>query len=418
MLFTFSKQHLPGLFALEKTARVVGLHKWYNENIMIYKNEISRLGFGCMRLPKDLEKTENMIMHALDSGINYFDTAYIYSGNEELLGKIIERNDCRDRMKIATKIPNYMLKKPEDFDKYFDTQLKRLRTDHIDYYLMHMLPDVGTWDRLVDLGITDWIERKKNSGAIGHIGFSYHGGNKNFMELIDAYDWEFAQVQYNYMDENSQAGRAGVEHAAEKGVPVFIMEPLRGGLLVDRLPGEAKELIEKEEHGRSAAEWALKWLWDQTDVTMVLSGMNSVEMIDENVRVAENTPENSLTDGDFEFYEKLCKSINNSIKIGCTGCAYCMPCPFGVNIPACFRCYNSSYMDGYFHGIKEYFMITAFSKEPSYASVCRQCGKCLEHCPQSIPIPDMMKKVKRRLEVPGFKPARWFVKNKMMRPAD
>jgi predicted aldo/keto reductase-like oxidoreductase len=222
------------------------------------------------------------------------------------------------------------------------------------------------------------------------------------MELIDAYDWEFAMVQYNYMDENSQAGHRGVEYAAEKGVPLFVMEPLRGGQLAGQLPKKAKEMIKEHASGRSAAEWALKWLWDQKAITMVLSGMQEPEVLEENLRIVSETPEESLTEDDMAFYERLKGSIYGTMKVGCTGCAYCMPCPFGVNIPSCLQEYNESYSDGRVGAIKEYFMTNALADKPSYASLCTECGKCMKHCPQSIFIPKEMREVKKRLEIPGF----------------
>ncbi|MGI6737153.1 MAG: aldo/keto reductase [Anaerovoracaceae bacterium] len=385
---------------------------------MEYRNGISRLGFGCMRLPHDRNKSEELILTALDEGINYFDTAYIYTGNEEMLGRIITARRCRGKMNIASKVPHYLLKRPQDLDRIFNTTLSRLQTDYIDFYLMHMLPDVKTWERLRELGIEQWLADKKAAGQIRRIGFSYHGGSRNFIELLDVYDWEFAQVQYNYVDVNSQAGRAGVEAAAERGIPIFIMEPLRGGLLVDRLPQQAKDMIAAAEPQRSAAEWGLRWLWSQEPVHMVLSGMTSVPMIRENARIAGETPVDSLTPADERFYEQLSDCIRDNLKIGCTGCAYCMPCPFGVNIPGCFRCYNASYADGWWRGLKEYFMVTAFARRPAYASLCQACGRCVQRCPQSIPIPELLPQVKKRLEIPGFKAARWFIRRRMLRDRD
>lgn len=382
---------------------------------MLYRNGMSALGFGCMRLPKDVEKSEKMILHALDLGINYFDTAYIYPGNEEMLGKIIKRNGCREKMRIATKIPHYMIKKPEDFEKYFRIQLERLGTGYVDNYLMHMLPDAETWDRLCSLGVLSWLDEKKKNGQIRRVGFSYHGGSRKFIELIDAYPWEFTQVQYNYMDEHAQAGRAGVEHAAAKNIPVIIMEPLRGGLLASRLPEKAADLVAAHPSKRSAAEWSLAWLWDQPAVSCVLSGMNSMEMIDENAAIAERCPAHNMTAEDYDFVSRLKAAIDEKIKVGCTGCAYCMPCPFGVNIPGVFRCYNASYMDGYSKGFTEYMMNTCFTLDGSYAGLCRNCGRCMQHCPQSIRIPDEMKKVRRRFEHPVFKGARWFIKKFMLK---
>lgn len=383
--------------------------------MMKNQNEISRLAFGCMRLPKDKQQCEMLILKALNLGIHYFDTAYIYPGNEELLGKIIAAHPIRDKMQIATKLPHYMVKTTADPDRIFYTQLRRLQTDYIDYYLMHMLPDVSTWERLKQLGIEEWLRKKKASGEIRHVGFSYHGNTRSFKELIDVYPWEFAQVQYNYIDENSQAGRSGISYAAERGLPIFIMEPLRGGLLVDKLPPKAKALIAAHQPHRSAAEWGLRWLWGQPEVTMVLSGMNTPEMLEENVRIAAECRENALSEEDLAFYTVLKEAIRSGQKVGCTGCSYCMPCPYGVNIPGCFRCYNASYADGYWRGIKEYFLVTAFSEKPAFASRCRHCGRCTTRCPQHLPVPDLMKRIKKRLEFPGFRAVRWFIKRNLLR---
>ena len=220
----------------------------------------------------DLEKTEKEIIAAYEAGVNYYDTAYVYGGSEDALGKILEKNGIRDKVNIATKLPHYLIKKADSMEKYFAEQLRRLRTDHVDYYLMHMLTDVKTWDRLKELGIIEWLEEKKKSGAIRQIGFSYHGNSDMFCELVDAYDWDFCQIQYNYMDEHSQAGRKGLQYAASKKLPVIIMEPLRGGKLVGLLPEEAKKLMEEYPVKRSPAEWAFRWLWNQPEVTCVLSG--------------------------------------------------------------------------------------------------------------------------------------------------
>lgn len=382
---------------------------------MIYNNDISILGLGCMRLPKDTEESGRLVAHALDLGINYFDTAYIYSGNEAMLGRIMKKYDCRGRMKIATKIPHYLLNSPGDIERYFQIQLERLGTDHIDYYLMHMLPDVMTWHRLCDIGVSEWLDEKKRSGQILHAGFSYHGGTQEFIKLIDEYDWDFTQVQYNYVDAVSQAGRAGVEHAHEKGVPVFIMEPLRGGLLTDKLPAPVRKLIDEGTPRHTPAEWGLRWLYDQPAVTMVLSGMNTMAMLDENAAIASASPAGCLSSEERAFYDKITDAMNKSMKVGCTGCSYCMPCPYGVNIPSCFRAYNSSYSDGYFRAVREYFMVLAFSGSPSFAGLCRKCGRCAKHCPQQIPIPEMLTRVKHRLEFPGFGAVRWFYRHFMLK---
>ena len=382
------------------------------------EDNLSIIGFGCMRFPKkgnsiDLEETEKEILHAIDMGVNYFDTAYIYSGSEEALGTVLNKNHIRDKVKIATKLPYYLLKKREDMDRFFEEQLKRLQTDYVDYYLMHMLPDINMWGKLINLGILSWLEEKKKLGQIRHIGFSYHGNTNTFMELIDAYDWEFCQIQYNYMDEFSQAGKKGLQYAYSKGIPVIIMEPLRGGRLVNDLPKAALACFEQAKKKYSPAEWALRWLWNQKEVTVVLSGMNSMAMLDENIRIASQVQIGEMTEADFELIEKVKQAINEKTKVPCTGCSYCMPCPKGVDIPGSFRCYNVSYTDGYANGFREYFMCTTMRAKKSYASLCVECGKCEKHCPQSIEIRKELKHVKRRFENPVFKGIAWFVKHVM-----
>jgi len=377
--------------------------------------QLSILGFGCMRFQRkgtsiDIDEAEKEIMHAIKSGINYFDTAYIYPGSEDALGRILEKNGCRKEVNIATKLPHYLLKKTEDFDRFFEEQCRRLRTDYVDYYLMHMLPDVEVWERLKSLGILEWIEKKKREGRIRKIGFSYHGSTKEFIRLLEAYPWEFCQIQYNYMDEFSQAGKAGLLRAAELNIPVVIMEPLRGGRLVNNLPKKAIEAFEKADKKRSPAEWAFRWLWNQKEVAVVLSGMNSMEMLDENMRIASEVQAGELTAADFAMYEEVKKAINEKVKVPCTGCGYCMPCPKGVDIPGAFRCYNVSYTDSYFNGLREYFMCTTMKAKENRgnASRCIECGKCETHCPQGIHIREELKKVKRRFENPIYRVAAWF----------
>lgn len=378
------------------------------------QDNLSTIGFGCMRFPKkgngfDVEEIARELNFAVEKGVNYFDTAYLYPGSEEVLGRVLEENNLRDKINIATKMPHYLLKNVEEAENKFNEQLRRLRTDHIDYYLMHMLPDVDVWETLKSRGIDKWLEEKKAAGQIRRIGFSYHGSSDMFIKLLHAYNWEFCQIQYNYMDENSQAGRRGLEEAGKMGIPVIIMEPLRGGRLVNALPKEAINVINNSKNGWSAAEWALRWLWNQPYVTTVLSGMNSMEMLEENIRIASEMKENSLSEEDFKQIELVKNAIQRDIKVGCTGCAYCMPCPAGVDIPGCFRTYNVSYTDNYFVGIKEYLMCTTMKSESSGASKCLECGKCEKHCPQSIQIRKELKNVKRRFENPIFKLISKFV---------
>ena len=342
-------------------------------------------------------------MEAIELGVNYFDTAYIYGGSEAAMGEIFEKNHCRDRIYIADKLPHYMIRTRDGLEKRFQEQLKRLRTDYIDFYLMHILTDVATWERLKGLGIEEWIREKKASGQIRNIGFSYHGNSDMFCRLVDVYDWDFCMIQYNYLDETSQAGRAGLTCAHEKGLPVMIMGPLRGGKLVSLLPEEAKRLIAENPRGYSAAEWSLRWLWSQPEVTAVLSGMNSSEMLRENAAAASDVKENSFTEEDFALIGRLKEIINHSMKVGCTGCGYCMPCPKGVDIPGTFSSWNAFYSQGKKQARSEYMKCTIYRHDPSSASQCIGCGKCEQHCPQGIEIRKELKMAAADLETPLYK---------------
>ncbi|MBO4749871.1 MAG: aldo/keto reductase [Lachnospiraceae bacterium] len=373
-----------------------------------YGNDISILGFGCMRFTRkgkefDYEKAESEVLAAFHQGVNYYDTAWLYPGNEVLMGRIFDENHIRDQVKIATKLPQYLVKSPAAIDRYFDEELTRLRTDYVDYYLMHMLTDLASWENLKKNGIEDWIRRKKESGAIRQVGFSFHGNSDIFIKILEDYDWDFCQIQYNYLDENIQAGRKGLMAAAEKGIPVIIMEPLRGGKLVNPLPAEAKKLIAEHEKKRSAAEWALRWLWDQPQVTCVLSGMNSLEMVDENCRIASEVQAGEFDDSDRALIAAVKEAIEKTTKVGCTGCGYCMPCPKGVDIPATFRCYNAMYVEGKTTGRRQYGQVVGIRKESAFADQCVECGKCEQHCPQHLEIRKCLKEADKALRP-------WYVK--------
>lgn len=366
-------------------------------------NNLSVLGYGCMRFTKngnttDIDKAEKEVMHAISQGVNYFDTAYVYAGNETVVGEILHRNQCREKVYIATKLPHYLVKSVDAAEKIFHEELSRLQTDYIDYYLMHMLTDVDTWEKLKKMGIVEWLEEKLKSGAIRNIGFSYHGNTDTFKQLVDVYDWDFCQIQYNYMDEYTQAGREGLQYANQKGLPVIIMEPLRGGRLVTLLPQKAKQLFEQDPQGRTAAEIAFRWLYNQPEVTCVLSGMNSMEMLEENLKTAENATVGHFTREDEELIEKVKAEIKKTVKVGCTGCNYCMPCPMGVDIPTTFRCYNAIYSESKKKARKEYLQCTAFRKNQSGAYKCISCGKCEKHCPQVIEIRKELKQAIKELE--------------------
>ena len=383
-----------------------------------YGNKLSVLGFGCMRFTRkgngiDTDKAEKELMAAYEAGVNYFDTAYIYPGSEAALGEILERNGIREKVNIATKIPQFMVRNREGLDKYFGEQLSRLRTTYIDYYLMHHVTDVAMWEKLKAVGVLDWIRAKKESGAIRNIGFSYHGNTENFLKVLGDYDWDFCQVQYNYLDEVSQAGVKGVKAAAERGIPVVIMEPLRGGKLVNMLPKGALEAMKASGRGWTPAEWGLRWLYDQPEVTVVLSGMNSVEMVEENCRTASEALAGHLTEEDRAVLEVVKKNIREKEKVGCTGCRYCMPCPKGVDIPGIFRCYNAMYTESKSLGRFQFAQTVGLTKQPAFATQCVQCGKCEQHCPQNIPIRQKLKEADKALRPLPYKIgigfARWFM---------
>ena len=342
-------------------------------------------------------------MAAYRAGVNYFDTAYVYSGSEAALGEIFERNDIRDKINIATKLPQYLIGNRAALDRYFQEELSRLRTDHIDYYLMHHLTDVAMWEKLKNIGILEWIREKKQAGAIRNIGFSYHGNTDNFLKILNDYGWDFCQIQYNYLDEVAQAGRDGLHAAAAKGIPVMIMEPLRGGKLVNMLPEQAKKAMKNSGRSWGPAEWGLRWLYNQPEVTVVLSGMNSVEMVEANCRTASEAAAGSLTPDDFATLEAVKDAIREREKVGCTGCRYCMPCPKGVDIPGIFRCYNTMYTETKSQGRFQFAQTVGLTREPAFASQCIRCGKCEQHCPQNIPIREKLQEADKALRPLPYK---------------
>lgn len=386
-------------------------------------DKLSILGFGCMRFPTkgnsiDEERSEKMILSAIEKGVNYFDTAYVYhfGKSESFLGKVLSKGH-RDKVKIATKLPHYLVKNSSDLDKLFNTQLQRLQTDRIDYYLIHMLPDTGIWERLRSFGIEKWIEEKKKSGQIINMGFSFHGIKDQFVKLVDIYNWDFCQIQYNYLDVNNQAGTSGLKYASSKGLPVIVMEPLRGGKLVNNLPEEVNEVWNGAKPKRTPAEWALRWVWNHPEVNVVLSGMSSEEQVEENIRIASEAKANSFTSGEFSLFDKVKEIMNKKTKVNCTGCAYCMPCPAGVDIPGCFSIYNEKFSLNTKRPLMHYIQNTgAVTSNPAYASLCKKCGKCELHCPQNIPIREKLDDVSKEMEGILFKPiirlAKGFMKIK------
>jgi predicted aldo/keto reductase-like oxidoreductase len=355
-----------------------------------------------MRFSANRAETERMLLAAIDGGVNYFDTAYIYPHSEETVGQILAKHGKRNAVHIATKLPLIMCRGPADFDTFFDAELARLKTDHVDYYLMHMITCMEQWALFCEWGIEDWIARKKREGKILRLGFSFHGTREEFMKVLAAYPWEFCQIQYNYSNENYQAGREGLKAAAARGIAVMIMEPLLGGKLAAGLPKEALRLFAKAAPARSPAEWGFLWLWDQREVTCVLSGTSTAAQMRENIRAAENA--RPLSAEERAVYAGVVSVFNKSYRIPCTGCNYCMPCPRGINIPGCFAAYNTSYAQGFVTGMQQYVTTTAaVGKNPRRPRLCVGCGKCESHCPQHIPIRGGLKKVTGRFEAPPLR---------------
>lgn len=316
-------------------------------------DDVSVLGYGCMRFPSkngrvDEAKVEEQMLYAIEQGVNYFDTAYPYHNgkSEVILGKVIKKHNLRDKVFIADKLPVFLVKKPEQIETYFNTQLERLDMTTIDYYLMHMLGSLKSWQQLKDFGIIEFLEKKKVAGQIRHIGFSFHGMPGEFIKILEDYDWDFCQIQFNYLDEYSQAGLTGLKRAHELGIGVVIMEPLRGGNLAAKAPKKVKERFDAHKEHRSPADWALRWIWNHEEVGLVLSGMNVDEHIRENIRIASETVPNSMSDEEMQVVDDVKLIYRELMKVPCTGCNYCMPCPFGVDIPQTFTDYNNKYFFG------------------------------------------------------------------------
>jgi predicted aldo/keto reductase-like oxidoreductase len=373
-------------------------------------DKLSSLGFGCMRLPRkgvgvDVERSVKQIRYAIDQGVNYLDTALIYGSSETVVGNALA-DGYREKVRLATKLPLMQVKKREDMDKLLDVQLQNLKTDHIDYYLMHALT-VAEWGRLKGLGITDFIQQAKKDGRIRHIGFSSHNGTLDFKQLIDDYAWDFCQIQYNILDETNQAGKEGLQYAASKGLGVVIMEPLRGGSLAKTPPKTVQAIWAEADVKRSPAEWALRWVWNNPEVTVVLSGMNDERHIEENLKAADESPPGSLTEKELLLVGRVKDEYRKLMKVGCTGCHYCLPCPAGVNIPACFEYYNNLTLGSPMMA-KIMYMTTVGggldgSGKKGYASQCKNCKKCVKACTQHIDIPLQLKDAANAMEGPDMK---------------
>ena len=368
----------------------------------------SALGFGAMRLPVigddqnnvDFPEAVRMIRYAIDHGVNYLDTAYFYhGGNSEKAVGLALRDGYRDRIKLATKFPAWQVKTRDDFDAAFEQQLERLQTDKIDFYLLHGLHP-GGFERLRDLGIIPWLEDNVARGRLEYLGFSFHGDYEYFTTIVDAYDnWTFCQVQYNYMDEDYQAGTRGVKYAAEKGLGIIVMEPLRGG----RLTGRQTDLVAaawKTAHAdRSPAEWGLRWVWSHPEVSFLLSGMSTMEQVRENIDIADRAGNSAMTADDLALIDRVRQAYLNSMPIPCTGCRYCMPCPQGVEIPRIFNIYSEMKMYGEDRIARMRYTDDRHGLKPEQrGDNCIECWQCVDRCPQHLPIPEWLSHAHKELE--------------------
>lgn len=371
--------------------------------------KLSALGFGCMRLPVidnkpdqiDEEKAVALVRRAIDGGVNYIDTAYPYHGTGMASGGMSEpfvarvlKDGYRERVGIATKLPSWLITSREDMDRYLNEQLERLETDCIDYYLLHTL-NQDLWANLKSHDVLGFLDKAIADGRIRYAGFSYHGKDTAlFKEIVDAYDWTFCQIQYNYMDENYQAGREGLEYAASKKLGVVIMEPLKGGSLAQKLPEAIEETYRSSGYDRSPVDWALRWLWNHEEVTVILSGMNEEAHLDENMTVASEALPGGMKEDESAVMTRVRTILKERVKVGCTACGYCMPCPVGVDIPRNFSLLNDFHrLDSDTHKTSSKFMYSILLKENEKASACVGCGKCESHCPQGIEIREKLKLV-------------------------
>jgi predicted aldo/keto reductase-like oxidoreductase len=384
-------------------------------------DRLSILGFGYMRLPTkkgggiDEERAIRQLRYAIDNGINYVDTApaYHFGKSEKVLARALA-DGYREKVRIATKLPPWSVHSRQDMDRILDAQLATLHTDQIDYYLLHSLSK-DTWETMKTLGVCEFLTTAKNDGRIKNAGFSFHGDTASLKEIVDAYNWEFCQIQYNYLDENNQAGTEGLVYAAEKQLAVMIMEPIRGGNLAGHVPDEIKKIWDESPVRRSPAEWALRWVWNHPEVTVVLSGMNDEIHIDENLRVANEALPNSISSSELTIIARVRETYQRLMKVSCTGCGYCMPCPAGVDIPGCFSLYNAHHLFPHDRSAKFHYLGRhgGLLSRVSYAGLCKNCGKCEKICPQHLPIPVRLRAVSKEMEgmmgviVPVLKAGLW-----------
>ncbi len=364
--------------------------------------QVSALGFGAMRLPSksadytDIDEAQalEMIHYAIDHGVNYLDTAYGYHGgkSEILVGKAL-KGGYRQKVKVATKLPTWLVNAAPDMDRHLDEQLRKLDTEHIDFYLFHDL-NKDRWAKLERLEALNWAEKAIQKGKIGHIGFSFHDDRETFKKIIDAYPWTFCQIQYNYLDIDHQAGQFGLQYAAQKGIAVVIMEPLRGGRLANP-PEEVQKIFDEAPVKRSPVAWALLWLWNQKEVAVVLSGMSNLQQVKENIEIASSSGVGLLSPEELKIIERAREAFERLPSINCNACKYCLPCPNGVNISRNFELYNDAFQKIAFEDARRKYLALP---EEERASSCLGCGDCEDLCPQELPIPELLEKVARAFE--------------------
>ena len=370
----------------------------------------SALGFGAMRLPTleddpariDEPEATRMLRNAIDHGVNYVDTAYPYhrGTSEAFVGRAL-RDGYREKVRLATKLPSWLVQAPGDFDRYLDEQLQRLQTETIDFYLLHGLGR-ERWHNLRDLGVLEWAERAMAAGRFRHLGFSFHDDYDAFREIVDAYDgWALCQIQYNYMDEDYQAGVKGLRYAAGRGLAVVVMEPLRGGALAQNIPPAVQSLWDSTPVGARSprpytglrdtpADWALQWVWNQPEVSLALSGMSTLRQVEANVASAARSGPGTLAPDDLALIGRVKKAYRALCPIPCTDCRYCQPCPNGVAISRVFAIYNEAIM---FDAVERSRMVyEQWMREDERADCCLQCGECEAACPQGIEIIEWLKK--------------------------
>ncbi|RJE47168.1 MULTISPECIES: aldo/keto reductase [unclassified Dehalobacter] len=352
--------------------------------------QVSRFGLGCMRFPKSEEEAIEMVRYAVDNGVNYLDTAYMYPGSEMITGKALQRG-YRNQVLIATKSPIWKIGSHKDFEKYLDEELKRLGTDHIDMYLLHNMSH-DNWEKVNQLDGLTFLDKMIQKGKILHKSFSFHGTLPAFKQVVDAFDWEMAQIQLNILDENQQAGIEGLRYAADKGLAVVIMEPLRGGYMLANIPEAVADLVRQYPEKRSFIEWCFRWLYNMPEISVILSGASTLEQLKDNLRIFDESAVNVMSEADQNLIKKIQKAFESNNSVGCTSCGYCMPCPQGVSIPEIFKLYNSHKL------MKTHWVDKGMYKENllpsgSGADQCISCGICEGHCPQSLDIPVLLKKV-------------------------